>query len=293
MLGSRCFLIESLDEGPAPGCEPSKELSWSERQDWFRARLKQRPGLKITEDELEVHFSAMPQHYWECVTEAELEWGLETVHGFLEMVASPEVPATSPFISWRRIGTSGNVRVMLCTWDRHGLLAKAAAAFSAVRLSIVQADVFTRADDVVLDTFTIAGADGHAPVSPSQMEQMGFLLEGALSEPPRFASLWACSRHKYLAPASHLAPSISFDNVSSPDNTLVQIEAPDRLGLLYDALQALADSGLNIKQARINTQNSLARDTIHVTNGTGQKVSEPTQLDSLRARLESALTVSP
>jgi len=291
MLGSHSFLIESVDEGSQATCELSKELPWCERRDWLRARLEKQAHLKITGDELQAHCSAMPQHYWECVSAAELEWGLETVHGFLEVVASLEIPATSQFISWRRIGTSGIVKVMLCTWDRHGLLAKAAAAFSAVRLNIVEADVFTRADDVVLDTFTIAGANGRSAVSASQMEQMGFLLEGALSEPPRFVSVWACSRHKYLAPTSPLAPMISFDNDSSPDNTLVHVEAPDRLGLLYDTLQAIADCGLNIKQARINTEKSLARDTIHVANGTGQKVLERSQLNSLRARLESALIV--
>jgi [protein-PII] uridylyltransferase len=293
MLGSHSCLIESLDDESQVRSEPSRQLSGNERRDWFHARFAERADLRITKDELQVHFSAMPEHYWECITEADLERGLETVHGFLELVASPEVPPTSPFISWRRIGTSGQVRVMLCTWDRHGLLAKAAAAFSAVRLSIIQADVFTRADDVVLDTFTIAGADGHSPVSSSQMEQMGFLLEGALSEPPRFASVWACSRHKYLAPANLVAPKISFDNQSSADNTLVHIETFDRLGLLYDILQAIADGGLNINQARIQTENNFARDTIHVTNESGQKVLEQGQLDSLRARLEAALTVTP
>jgi [protein-PII] uridylyltransferase len=293
MIGSHSFLIESLDDEAKAICGPASQLSWNERRDWFRSRQEQRANLPITSDELKVHFTGMPQHYWECVTEAELEWGLETVHGFLELVASPDVPATSPFISWRRIGNSGKVRVMLCTWDRHGLLAKAAAAFSAVRLSIIHADVFTRADDVVLDTFTIAGANGHGPVTNSQMQQMGFLLEGALSEPPRFASVWACSRHKYLAPASLGPPKISFDNKTSPDSTLVQIETSDRLGLLYDILQAIADSGLNIKQARIETVSNLARDTIHVTNGSGEKVLEQGQLDSLETSLESALTVAP
>jgi [protein-PII] uridylyltransferase len=293
MPAPHSFLIEPLQSEPQaiPG-EPS-QLSWSERRDWLRARLKQRPELNFAEDELEIHFSAMAQHYWECVSDAELEWGLETVHGFLELVASPDVPATAPFVSWRRIRTSGNVRVMLCTWDRHGLLAKAAAAFSAVRLNIVQATVFTRADNVVLDTFTITGADGHSAVIPSQMEQMGFLLEGALSEPPRFASIWACSRHKYLVPASQVSPKIRFDNNTSQDNTLVHIETPDRLGLLYDILQALADSGLNIKQAQIDTENNLARDTIHVTDASGGKVLEQSQLDSLRTRVESALTIAP
>src|SRR5882724_3628144 len=212
MPGPHSFLIESLDTETGALAGPPTHLSWQQRRDWLRSRIEQRLRSKISPDELNIHFFVMPQHYWECVTEAELEWGLEIVHGFLELVASPDIPATSPFISWRKIGASGKVQVMLCTWDRHGLLAKAAAALSAVRLNIVQADVFTRADDVVLDTFTIAGAHGHGPVHRSQMEQMAFLLEGALSEPPRFASIWACSRHKYLAPASVVAPKISFDN---------------------------------------------------------------------------------
>ena len=293
MPGPHSFPIEPLAGAPAEISAPSNQLSWSERRDWLRARLEQRAQPKISGDELRVHFSAMPQHYWESITEAELEWGLETVHGFLELVAAPEVPSTPPFITWRRMNASGKIRVMLCTWDRHGLLAKTAAAFSAVRLSIVQADVFTRADDLVLDTFTIAGADGASPVNPSQMEQMAFLLEGALSEPPRFASIWACSRHKYLAPATLLAPEISFDNDSSPENTLVHVQTPDRLGLLYDILQAIADAGLNIKQACIETENHLAKDTIHVTDELRQKVIDKSSLELLRARIEAALMVSP
>jgi len=181
---------------------------------------------------------------------------------------------------------------MLCTWDRHGLLAKAVAALSAVRLNILQADVFTRADNVVLDEFSITDAEGRSAVRPAQLEEMTFLLEGALSEPPRFASIWACSRHKFLAAPSLFAPRIICDNETSPDSTLVHIEAADRLGLLYDILQAIADAGLNIKQASIETEGNLARDTVHVTDERGQKLLDKGWLESLRARLEAALTVS-
>jgi [protein-PII] uridylyltransferase len=244
MPRSKSVLVQAFVPEPETVGSSSNGLSWEQRREWLRTGVGQRE-LAINADEVEVHFSAIPAHYWEHVTEDELIWGLETVHGFLKLVASPEVPATAPFVSWRQVGRSGQVRVMLCTWDRHGLLAKAAASFSAVRLNIVQAEVFTRSDNVVLDTFTITGADGHSPVSPSQMEQMGFLLEGALSEPPRFASVWACSRHKYLAPASQIAAQIRCENETSADSTLIHIEAADRLGLLYDILQAIADAGLN------------------------------------------------
>lgn len=272
--------------GPAPG------LPWQERRDWFRARVSQQPPAGIGAEEIDAHVSLMPPHYWERVTEADLLWGLETIHGFFQLVASPNTPVTAPFANWRQFPELGRTRIMLCTWDRHGLLAKASAAFSAVKLNILQADVFTRSDHVVLDEFAVVDADGRGLVNEERLREMTFLLEGALSEPPRFASVWACSRHKFLAPPTRFAPRIAFDNTASPAGTLVRIEATDRLGLLYDMLQALADAGLNVTQARIDTDRDLAQDSFHVTDDRGNKVIDPRQLEALRAAMEAALTVN-
>src|SRR6266496_746299 len=197
---------------PAIIAEADRHLPWRERRDWYRARLEQQRLAGFSVEEVEAHFAGMPARYWERVTESELCWGLETVQGFLRTVATPNTPATTPFVNWRTVPQSNWTRVLLCTWDRQGLLAKAAAAFSAVRLNIRRADVFTRADNVVLDEFSISDANGREMVSPAQLEEMTFLLEGALSEPPRFASVWACSRHKFLALPSLLTPRITFDN---------------------------------------------------------------------------------
>ena len=120
---------------------------------------------------------------------------------------------------------------------------------------------------------------------------MTFLLEGALSEPPRFASVWACSRHRFLAPPNPLPPRISFDNDTFPVSTIVRVAAADRLGLLYDILQTLADCDLNIRQARIETDDDLAHDSIHVTDRHGHQVLDPLRLEELRGKLEAALTV--
>jgi [protein-PII] uridylyltransferase len=285
-------LTETCGDESGTATSPPRDLSWGECREWFRARLDQRFLTTISPEEIEVHFSAMPPHYWERVTEAHLVWGLETIHGFLKLVASPQVPPTAPFVNWRQTAHSSRTDVMLCTWDRHGLLAKAAAAFSAVRLSILQADVFTRGDNVVLDEFSVTDVDGRSPVRQSQLEEVSFLLEGALSEPPRFASVWACSRHKFLASPTLVAPRIACDNETSSNSTVVRIEAADRLGLLYDILQTIADAGLDIRQARIETEGHLARDTIHVADERGQKLLDQPRLELLRASLEAALTVS-
>jgi [protein-PII] uridylyltransferase len=266
-------------------------LPWQERREWFRAKFEQSPPAGASAEELQAHFSMMPANYWEAVDETDFIWGLETVHGFLKLVASPHVAPTSAFVSWRQSTEPLFTRLMLCTWDRHGLLAKAAAAFSAVRLNIVQADIFTRADNMVLDQFCVTAAGSCGPVSDSRLREMTFLLDGALSEPPRFASVWACSRHKFLAPPSSIPPRILYDNLASPDSTIVHIEAADRLGLLYDILQTMADAGLNIKQARIETREQLACDTIHITDQRGQKILDEDLLKSLCAKLHDALSL--
>src|SRR5215831_7006224 len=109
-------------ESPAPDPIPSLS-SWQDRRDWFRQRIEARVSAAISVDEVEGHFSAMPPYYWDSVTENDLLWGLETIHGFLKVIASLHLSSTTPFVSWRQFQQSNCTRVMLCTWDRQGLLA--------------------------------------------------------------------------------------------------------------------------------------------------------------------------
>jgi len=282
-LAEATLPLPSSPTAAAPACG-------KERRESLRAALLGAKLGKITTDEIDSHFSSMPDRYWQCVTEDDLVWGLQTIHGFLHLIASPYVSPTQPFVSWRQSPDSRQTRMMLCTWDRQGLLAKAAASFSAVKLDILEADVFTRADNIVLDVFTVVNADNHRVASPTQLQEMTFLLEGALSEPPRFASIWACSRHKFLAPPAQLKPQIDFDNETSPTSTVIQVKAVNRLGLLYDILLTVAEDGLNVMQARIATTDQRAHDAIHVTDVDGHKVTDTVRLEELRRKLEAALT---
>ena len=270
---------------------PPRTLSWRERREWFRARFEQTPPTGVSAEEVQAHFSTMPGYYWEAVDENDFLWGLETVHGFLNLMASPQAAATAAYVSWRLSAEPGFTRLMLCTWDRQGLLAKAAAAFSAVRLSIVNADIFTRSDNMVLDQFCVSAPGECGSIRDSRLREMTFLLDGALSEPPRFASVWACTRHKFLAAPTSVSPRIVYDNLTWPDCTLVHIEAADRLGLLYDILQTMADNGFNIKQARIATQDQLASDSIYITDQKGQKVVDENVLKLLCSKLRDALSI--
>ena len=277
----------SLDES-LTSCPPAN-LPWQERRAQLRSWVEQNPVPRVPLDEVNACFDLMPSHYWQGVSLADLVWGIQSVHGLFEILAKRDTPATTPFLDWKMSPECGVTRVMLCTWDRQGLLAKASGTFSALNINIVRADVCTRADDVVLDLFHISRPKGLKPIDEQVRQEVSFLLAGALSEPPRFASVWAYSRHKYLARAANAPPRISFDIDSDTESTTLSIQASDRLGFLYDALQALADLGLDIQRACINTDGKLAVDQFCFTDATGQKVTEPERLAEIRRRLESAL----
>lgn len=279
----------AMEMKAALATKTNRPAGWQERREELRRRLAQMPPTECEDDEIEAHFAGMPSHYWESVNEADLVWGLESVRGFLKLLLAAKTPPTMPYMDYRTQPGSTEARVILCTWDRQGLLAKAAAAFSAVRLNIQRAEVFTRSDNVVLDLFHVTNAGGSEPVSEAQMKNMISLLDGALSEPPRFASVWACSRHKYLAERDPIPPSIAIDNHAHAGSTLVKVEAFDRLGLLYDILQTIADSGLNVTQAVIETDNALARDVIHVADSKGKKLADASLINNLKTQLEAAL----
>jgi len=233
----------------------------------------------------------MPARFWDQVNEADLLWSLQAVHGFLQVVSGSDAPATKPFVNWRVAPDSRSTQVLLCTWDRHGLLAKAAASFSAARLSILQAEAFARSDSIVLILFSAVDLTSGSPAPADRLREMLFLLEGALSDPPSFVSVWMCSRHKHLLPPSQPVPRISFEPVPAEVSIRICIEADDRLGLLCDILQTLADDGLDITEAHIRTQGKLAQDVVHVRDATRDKPLSNERLDTLRRKLEAAVTM--
>ena len=82
---------------------------------------------------------------------------------------------------------------------------------------------------------------------------------------------------------------IAIDNKAHPGYTLIQIQTPDRLGLLYDLLTCLGQEGVAIALSRISTQNGAAIDTFYVTDSaTRGKISDSHRIAALQQKLQLA-----
>ena len=67
----------------------------------------------------------------------------------------------------------------------------------------------------------------------------------------------------------------------NPNFTVVDIAAPDRLGLLYELLRAVSDAKFLIAAARITTEKGAAIDSFYITDLEGGPVTSAWQLHEL------------
>jgi len=78
-------------------------------------------------------------------------------------------------------------------------------------------------------------------------------------------------------------------NGESPTATVIDIEAEDRVGLLYTVCRVLYGLGLSIALARISTERGAVLDTFYVTDVKGSKIEDPERLARIEPELRRGL----
>jgi [protein-PII] uridylyltransferase len=82
---------------------------------------------------------------------------------------------------------------------------------------------------------------------------------------------------------------ISIDNRPDPHFTLVEIQTPDRIGLLHDLLQCFSRNEIDIALTRISTEGGAAIDTFYVTERrTRGKITGVPRMSALERELRGA-----
>jgi len=184
--------------------------------------------------------------------------------------------------------------VKVCTWDRAGLFSKIAGSLSAAGLNILSAQIFTRTDGIVLDTFFVHDAKTGNLAGADQREKFEKVLNKSLTgdevDFPALIAKQKVSRPVYQAYAGERIPTrIHFDNEASETRTLLEIETEDRIGLLYVISQKLSELDLDISAARISTEKGAAFDSFYVREEDESKVLAPERHHSIERRLRHAI----
>src|SRR5204863_5162868 len=117
----------------------------------------------------------------------------------------------------------------VCTWDRAGLFNKIAGSFSACGLNILSAQIFTRNDGIVLDTFFVIDARSGKLAEREQRDEFAKILDQVLTtDEMDFHALIArqkITRPLYQAYTGERIPTrVQFENDASETRTLIEIE---------------------------------------------------------------------
>ena len=247
----------------------------------------------FTEDEVREHLERMGPAYVRMCPPALVMRHLEAVHEFLERRISG-TDALVPLVKWFDQPEEGHSEVIVVTWNRERLFSKIAGSFAVAGLNILSANIFTRRDDVVVDTFQVCNERMEAVSHPIDRSTFEKTLTEALGETEdhlneRIAEVGPTLWQRSLGEAEFPA-SLRVDQTSESGRTLIHVEAPDRVGLLHALTRAIADEGMQISGARITTEKGAALDTFLVEENSGEAVRAEDRLARLIERLKGVVS---
>lgn len=181
--------------------------------------------------------------------------------------------------------TENFYQVAIVTKDRYRLFAALAGTLSAFGLNILKAEAFANVRGIALDTFVFEDPLRTLELNPPEVDRLRqTLIKAALGQQDVEKSLRARKARPRPGQSSRIRPVVSIRS-ERPTNSLVEIVAEDRPGLLYELASAMSSLDCDIETVLIHTEAHKAIDVFYISRG-NQSLDEKTATQ-LRAKLLS------
>ena len=170
--------------------------------------------------------------------------------------------------------------------DRPGVFAKVAGVMALHGLDVLGAEAHSDEQGMAASEFRVQPPATHAIEWGRVLESVERALRNELALEARLAEraqTYGIPRAKTAIPPA--PPSVRFDDAASSNSTLLEVRAPDKVGLLHNIAKTIADMGLDIRHARVQTLGNEVVDTFYVRTSAGLKITDPVH----RAEVERAL----
>jgi len=167
-----------------------------------------------------------------------------------------------------------------------GCFHKLTGVLSAKRMEILNAQICTYSDGIIIDSFRVHDYDHEQVVPAFRLEEVAGLMRKALQNEIDVETLFR-SRMRFApnvatGPVSNLPMRVVIDNESSDRCTVIDIFAHDRSGLLYRISRALFELDLSVMLAKISTHFDQVVDVFYVTDSKGRKIIDGQRLRTIR-----------
>lgn len=213
--------------------------------------------------------------------------GYATVFSATAMVRHGEFLDAGGFaLDWAD-GEDGTLRITVVAPDRPGLLARVAGALAVLGVDIRDANAFSHRSGSALEVFSGDDRFGRLVDDDDRQRAERYVADvvfGTVDVRERLRE----RRERYRRPPGDV--EIRFDVDASQFATVVEVDAPDEVGLLATVAFVFADLDLDVTLAKVQTLGDRVIDVFYVRDAASGKITDSLALDRLRATLVARLT---
>lgn len=179
-------------------------------------------------------------------------------------------------------------QVIVAAPDRPGLFSSVAGALALNGMDVRAANVAGEVG-VAVEVFTVEVARGTWPDTAKLRRDLSAVLADELAIGERLSErerVYPLRRHS----AAHLPVSdVTVDNEASETATVLEVRAPDEIGLLHRITRALFNAGLDVVSARVSTLGEMVVDAFYVRESGGTKLTDPDRLRLVTVAIEEEI----
>jgi [protein-PII] uridylyltransferase len=172
--------------------------------------------------------------------------------------------------------------------DRRGLFSSVAGALALNGMDVRAANV-SGEDGVAVEVFTVEVARGTWPDTAKLREDLAAVLSGRMSIGERLSERERVYPLRRGSAARVPGSDVSVDNDASATATVLEVRAPDRIGLLHRITRALFEADLDVVSARVSTLGEMVVDAFYVREAGGAKVTAEGRLSAIVSALRQEL----
>ncbi|HET9600392.1 MAG TPA: HD domain-containing protein, partial [Acidimicrobiales bacterium] len=179
-------------------------------------------------------------------------------------------------------------RVTTVAPDQPGLFSRVAGVLSIHGLDVLGAQAHSDEQGMAANEFRVGPSHNGVIDWTRVAADLEHAIAGRLAIEARLSERARTYRRRRPLSATTVRPSVRIDNEASFNATVIEVRAADRMALLYRMTKAIADLGLDIRHARVQTLGPEVVDTFYVRGADG-KVTDPYHVSELeRALLHAA-----
>ncbi len=180
----------------------------------------------------------------------------------------------------------GATQIFIYTANASFLFATCTAAFEQLNLDIHEARIFTSSHDYCMDTFTVLD-NGGLPVG-NNIQRRNEIIELLKTWLQKDYSNLKIPKIRRTRKEKYFAKSINVNliNPTNQNHSILEINCPDRSGVLASVGEVLAANDVHIKDARIATLGERVEDLFYITDNAGKPLNVDKESEKLCADIK-------